>query len=344
MSKDGAGGVYDRRHAIPIGVGALALVLGGLASLEQNSSGGQSVPIPDPHGDFDRLLVGRVAVSEGVNIRTFPNLPLGDNSFFRRVLGADNKVPWGRILEVNGVPLNGAAFFTIKNAPLVNGERTYKDPARAKREFDPWIRLEAKLRGLGSPINLFVNYSAQTYDFVRPINNYPYLLKAQMTGGVYRTDWKDIDPQTVGEVTMHPGLRDDADLWAEEIKQRLDGVLPLEGDKIYPEVEVVPADRRPSYTCEEMKVRGTMVEVATRPRHLRRSSDPEVPSLFIPLGTIIRQAILTDDGFLGAFRRESIQGDLFDSAGNRADLPVDQLLITSSDFLRDPRSCVPKAC
>lgn len=292
-------------------------------------------------------LLGAIAVYEGANIRTSPKIP--ERTKFRK---PDNTIDWKEIETINGIPFAGAKAFVIVNAPAVYGQGVsknlynkpfYKDATFHGYEYW-WIKLSIKKNGQSQSTAGYLNYSHQTREFVIPLEyieeadkSGPQIYYSGRQGSVHEKELGKIviskNPQTVAQEIM-------PDLWAQEVKAKLDGTASLSpGERIVENVEVVAFGN----TWDEpvsMKEAGTPVNVRDHPGTYY--ADAERPIFYLNgeptriLGVVNQETrinrVLETRGF-GAFKFADLEGPLLDQEGHQVNLLPDKICAIWSPYL-----------
>jgi hypothetical protein len=119
----------------------------------------------------------------------------------------------------------------------------------------------------------------------------------------------EINPETVIPVKKEEAAREVFPwLWAQDIRAKLDGSIPLDkdeypqGEVVYPQVAVVPdISERPNVES---------VNVRNFPDTKYLTGEPVAVLGTIPVGTRINNVLLT--GSWGAFRMRDLQGEILD--------------------------------
>lgn len=101
---------------------------------------------------------GDFKISEGVNLRTSPDIPGGSQS-------GSNVVSWEKVKSWNGVDLKGATTFYIEHPEITKGQN-----AADSRKQGLWITIPAVVNNLGidTEENLYISIGQMTSGFVEP--------------------------------------------------------------------------------------------------------------------------------------------------------------------------------
>lgn len=136
-------------NVVKLGVAA-ALTVGGLEIAGSILKNFDPKPTEAYSGDFK--------ISEGVNLRTSPDIPGGSQM-------GSNVVAWENVRKWNGVDLKGATTFYIEHPKITKGQNA----ANANKQ-GLWITIPAVVNNMGidTEENLYVSVGQMTSGFVEP--------------------------------------------------------------------------------------------------------------------------------------------------------------------------------